>query len=99
MGEIDQVVADENKVLLADGTELSYDQLVIATGTTPRPDETPGMAEEEWRKIVHEFYTFEGAKALGEKLATWEGGTAGRPHHRDADQVPGRPSGIHLPRR
>ena len=74
MGEIDQVVADENKVLLADGTELPYDQLVIATGTTPRPDETPGMAEEEWRKSVHEFYTFEGAKALGEKLATWEGG-------------------------
>ncbi len=73
-GEIDRVVADENKVLLADGTELTYDYLVIATGTSPRPDQTPGMDEAGWRDTVHEFYTFEGSKALGEKLATWEGG-------------------------
>jgi sulfide:quinone oxidoreductase len=74
MGEIDRVEADDNRVLLADGTELSYDQLVIATGATPRPDQTPGMDEDEWRKSVHEFYTFEGAIALRDKLATWEGG-------------------------
>jgi sulfide:quinone oxidoreductase len=74
MGEIDRVDADGSRVLLADGTELEYDQLVIATGTTPRPDQTPGMDENEWRKSVHEFYTFEGATALGEKLATWDGG-------------------------
>ena len=73
-GEIDQVVADQNLVRLVDGTELGYDQLVIATGTTPRPAETPGMDEGEWRKSIHEFYTFEGATALGEKLKTWEGG-------------------------
>jgi sulfide:quinone oxidoreductase len=72
--EIDRVDADANKVLLRDGTELAYDQLVIATGSTPRPDETPGMAEEEWRKSVHEFYTHEGAAALAGKLATWDGG-------------------------
>jgi sulfide:quinone oxidoreductase len=74
LGEIERVVADESKVLLVDGTELGYDQLVIATGTTPRPDETPGMAEEGWRDTVHEFYTLEGAQALAEKLGTWEGG-------------------------
>ncbi len=74
MAEIDRVDPAENRVFLADGTELEFDQLVIATGTTPRPDETPGMAEDEWRKSVHEFYTFEGATALGEKLAAWEGG-------------------------
>jgi sulfide:quinone oxidoreductase len=74
MGEIDRVDADNSRVVLADGTELEYDQLVIATGTTPRPDQTPGMDEDEWRKSVHEFYTFEGATALGEKLATWAGG-------------------------
>ena len=74
MAEIDRVDPAESRVFLGDGTELEYDQLVIATGTTPRPDETPGMSEEEWRKSVHEFYTFEGATALGEKLATWEGG-------------------------
>ena len=74
MGEIDRVEADDNTVFLADGTELAYDQLVIATGATPRPDQTPGMDEDEWRKSVHEFYTLEGATALRDKLATWEGG-------------------------
>ncbi len=72
-GEIDQVFPDDNKVALADGTELPYDYLIIATGTTPRPDQTPGM-EDGLRDNVHEFYTFEGTTALGEKLKTWEGG-------------------------
>jgi len=73
-GEIDRVVAGDRRVLLSDGRELSYDYLVIATGTTPRPDKTPGMMDMEWRQSVHEFYTLEGATALAEKLATWEGG-------------------------
>jgi sulfide:quinone oxidoreductase len=72
-GEIDKVVADDNKVLLVDGTELAYDYLVIATGTAPRPEETPGMAD-DLGGSVHEFYTFEGASALADKLKTWEGG-------------------------
>ena len=73
-GEIDRVVPGDRRVLLSDGRELSYDYLVIATGTTPRPDKTPGMMDMEWRQSVHEFYTLEGATALAEKLATWEGG-------------------------
>jgi sulfide:quinone oxidoreductase len=73
-GEIDRVVPEESKVLLADGTELAYDQLVVATGTTPRPAETPGMGDGEWRQSIHEFYTYEGAVALGEKLKSWPGG-------------------------
>jgi sulfide:quinone oxidoreductase len=68
------VVPDEGKVRLADGSELAYDQLVIATGTTPRPDQTPGMDEDEWRTSVFDFYTLEGATALRDALATWEGG-------------------------
>ncbi len=70
---VDRVVADENKVLLEDGTELSYDYLIIATGTTPRPDETPGMAD-DLGNSVHEFYTYAGASRLAEVLKTWEGG-------------------------
>ncbi len=70
---IDQVLPDDNKVLLEGGQELPYDYLIIATGTTPRPDQTPGM-EEGLRDNVHEFYTYEGTTALGEKLKTWEGG-------------------------
>jgi sulfide:quinone oxidoreductase len=70
---VDRVVADENKVLLDDGTELAYDYLIIATGTTPRPDETPGMAD-DLGTSVHEFYTYDGASRLAEVLKTWQGG-------------------------
>ncbi len=74
LGSIDRVFPDENRVLLADQRELRYDYLIIATGTSPRPDQTPGMAGSEWRKSVHEFYTLEGATALAAKLADWDGG-------------------------
>ncbi len=74
LGEIDRVDAEHNAVHLVNGTVLDYDFLVIASGTTPRPDETPGMAEEEWRTNIFDFYTLEGATALRDKLATWEGG-------------------------
>jgi sulfide:quinone oxidoreductase len=74
LGEIDLVLPDQNTVRLADARELSYDYLVIATGTSPRPDQTPGMDGEEWRKSVFDFYTLEGATALGEKLRSWDGG-------------------------
>ena len=73
LAEIDRIVADDDKVLLVDGTELPYDYLIIASGTTPRPEETPGMAD-DLGGDVHEFYTFAGATRLAEKLRTWEGG-------------------------
>jgi sulfide:quinone oxidoreductase len=73
IGQIDRVRPDEDVVALVDGTQLPYDYLVIATGVEPRPDQTPGMAE-GWGKNVFDFYTLAGARALGEKLATWEGG-------------------------
>ena len=73
-GQVDRVVPDEHHVLLEDGTQLPYDQLVIATGTTPRPDQTPGMMGDEWRSSIFDFYTLDGATALRDKLATFEGG-------------------------
>ena len=73
-GEIDRVDVDANRVLLKDGRKLDYDQLVIATGTSPRPDQTPGMDGPEWRRSVFDFYTLEGALALRDRLHTWEGG-------------------------
>ena len=70
---IEKVLPEENKVLLEGGKELPYHYLIIATGTTPRPDQTPGM-EDGLRENVHEFYTYDGTVALGEKLKTWAGG-------------------------
>ena len=74
LGDVDRVDAGCNQVLLADGRTFDYDYLVIATGTTPRPDETPGMADAEWRTSIFDFYTLEGATALRAALAAWSGG-------------------------
>jgi sulfide:quinone oxidoreductase len=74
LGEVDRVDTDTNQVLLGDGRELGYDYLVIATGTTPRPDQTPGMLGPEWRKSIFDFYTLEGAEALAEALADFDHG-------------------------
>jgi sulfide:quinone oxidoreductase len=73
-GEVDRIVPESNQVALTDGTTLEYDQLVVATGTTPRPDQTPGMEGDEWRKSVFDFYTLEGAIALRDALSGWAGG-------------------------
>jgi len=72
--EVDVVEPDHDRVRLADGSELSYDQLVIATGTHPRRDQTEGLDSDEYGRTVHDFYTLEGATALAEVLAAWPGG-------------------------
>lgn len=72
--QVDRIAADENKVLLADGDVLPYDILIIATGAKIAPEEVMGMKGEEWHKSVFDFYTFDGALALRNKLREWEGG-------------------------
>ncbi len=73
-GTIDEVIPPQNQVKLVDGTILDYDQLVIATGTSPRPDQTPGLDGPEWGKSIHTFYTLEGATRLRAALDEFEGG-------------------------
>jgi sulfide:quinone oxidoreductase len=70
---VDRVDPEAKVVHLDDGTTLAYDYLVIATGTSPRPDQTPGMSD-GMGSNVHEFYTYAGAMALAAKLADWPGG-------------------------
>ncbi len=74
MGEIDRVDPAAAQVLLTDGRELHYDDLVIATGTSPRPAETAGLTGPEWRHSIFDFYTLEGATALRDALLGWTGG-------------------------
>jgi len=74
LGDVDRVDADANRVLLNDGRKLDYDYLVIASGTTPRPDQTPGMLGPEWHKSIFDFYTLEGAEALAEALKEFDHG-------------------------
>ncbi len=71
---VDRIDADDNKVYLTGGDSLPYDVLVVATGTAPTPEETEGMTGSDWRKKVHEFYTFEGSRALRSALNGFQGG-------------------------
>ena len=71
---IEMIETSTNRVRLANGTVLNYDYLIIATGVDIHPEETPGLAEHEWGKSIHTFYSFEGSLALAEKLRTWPGG-------------------------
>lgn len=75
MSEIELIEPEENRVRIAkDNRFLYYDFLIIATGTHPRPEETPGLTDDEWRKSIHDFYTYEGAVALTKHIRTWQGG-------------------------
>jgi sulfide:quinone oxidoreductase len=71
---IEKIEPGENKVRLANGHFIQYDILVIATGARIAPDEVQGMHGKEWQNSVFDFYTFQGAIALRNKLRNWEGG-------------------------
>jgi sulfide:quinone oxidoreductase len=72
--EIQKVEGENNQVLLADGTKLNYDYLIIATGTRTAPEETEGLKGKLWYKDIFDFYTIEGAVALAKHFKTWKGG-------------------------
>ena len=74
LAEADQIVAEQNRVLLKDGRAIDYDVLIIATGTSIHPEETAGMVEYGWRENIFDFYTVEGAEALGKKIAGFKAG-------------------------
>ena len=72
--KIDRIVPEENKVTLDNDKSIDYDILIVATGTKIAPDEVEGMKGPKWHKDIFDFYTYEGAKALRNKLREWEGG-------------------------
>ena len=71
--KIEKIFPKDNKVELEDET-LDYDILIVATGSKIAPDETEGLLGPLWKKDIFDFYTFEGALALRNKLREWEGG-------------------------
>ncbi len=74
LGEIDRVDPEASEVLLTDGRQLGYDYLIIATGTSPRPDQTPGMLGPLWQMSVFDFYSLDGAIALAAALREFDHG-------------------------
>jgi sulfide:quinone oxidoreductase len=72
--EVERVELDSDRVHLADGTVLAYDALVVATGARLIPEETEGLTDAGWLERVFTFYDLEGAVALRQALARFEGG-------------------------
>lgn len=73
--EIEKIEADNNKVILKNSEEIEYDYLIVATGTTPRPDQTPGLDDPAiWYQSAFDFYTLEGSVALQKALENFPGG-------------------------
>lgn len=72
--KVELINPEENTIVLEGGSEMSYDILVIATGSKIAPEETDGLKEALWYKDIFDFYTFEGAMALRTKLDEWQGG-------------------------
>jgi len=74
MSDIDIIEPDKNRVKLSNGQVLTYDYLIIATGSRINPDETEGLKGEGWYKNIFDFYTLEGACQLQKFLKFWQGG-------------------------
>jgi sulfide:quinone oxidoreductase len=72
--QVNRIAPKKSKIELANGELLPYDLLIIATGAKIAPGETEGMKGTEWQKSVFDFYSFDGALALRNKLRDWEGG-------------------------
>jgi len=75
LSKIEMIEPDQNRVKLEKGQRtITYDTLVIATGSRIAPAETPGLLDNGWHKNVFDFYTIEGASALSRFLKFWKGG-------------------------
>jgi sulfide:quinone oxidoreductase len=73
-GDVEHVDPQGRVITLVDGRDCAYDFLVIASGTSPRPDRTPGLLGPQWRHSIFDFYTLDGALALRSALENWRGG-------------------------
>lgn len=72
--EVERIAPADKGVVLKNGELLNYDVLLVATGCRTAPEETEGMLGPKWRVNVHDFYTLDGARALRDKLSSFEGG-------------------------
>jgi len=55
MSAIEVIEPKKNRVKLQNGEILSYDYLIVATGTKIHPEETEGMLDGGWHKNIFDF--------------------------------------------
>ena len=72
--EIEEVVLEDDRVRLSNGTELAYDALVVASGAVLQPEETEGLTGPGWNERVFTFYDLPGAEQLARALDGFGGG-------------------------
>lgn len=72
--KVAKINPERSSVSLADGTDIEYDLLIIATGSRIVPDEIEGLKGPLWQKDIFDFYSLDGALKLQDKLANWQGG-------------------------
>jgi sulfide:quinone oxidoreductase len=72
--EVEHVDLAEDTVVLKDGTTLSYDVLIVATGVALQPEETEGLTETGWNERMFTFYDVAGAEQLARALDAFDGG-------------------------
>ncbi len=73
-GTVSAVDPGARTVNLADGTELSFDALVIATGARNAVDNVPGLRVAVERGRAVHYYSAEGAAEAHRALRTFDGG-------------------------
>lgn len=74
LSEIEKIEPENNRVILKNNKVLPYDYLIIATGSIVDASEIEGMQDKLWYKDIFEFYTVDGACALGNLFKHWQGG-------------------------
>jgi len=72
---IELIETEEKRVKIEkNGRYLTYDYLIVATGSRIVPEEIDGLLDGGWRESIFDFYTPDGAVALHKFLRTWQGG-------------------------
>ncbi len=78
---VERLSPETREVLLGDGTRLTWEVLIVATGARLAPEETPGLTGPGWyghadttTPVMFDFYTPEGAVALRSALERLESG-------------------------
>jgi len=74
LADVERVDLEEREVELRDAAALPYDVLIVATGARLQPEETEGMLGPGWNERVFTFYDLQGARALRDALARFDGG-------------------------
>jgi sulfide:quinone oxidoreductase len=72
--QVHAVWPERDEVLLDDGTVLSYDVLVVATGAHLLPEETEGLTGPGWNERVFTFYAPASAEQLRHALEDFDSG-------------------------